>query len=543
MAQSKHPVSIIVSAVDRATAPMRKIEGTIERTLKPVRRLKGAMRLEYGRSGIPQFLKGFRQLGTGVLRTAGAVAGLVVKLGLAATAGAGAALALLRHFAAAGDEIAKFSAKVGVSTEKVQLWRYAAESAGVETQTFNASIQSFGIRAAEAAAGSAEAAAAFDALGISTLSANGSVRSIESLLPDVADAMSRIEDESLRNAIAMRLFEAEGVGLVNMLKDGSAGLEAMEDRGRELGIVLTAKAAKGGERFTQALTDIMGMLRGLGGMIAVEVMPYVSEFFERLTGDASTTRERIREFVEAFMDKLPGRLDVLKTKLRELWEGLQPVLQRFRQMASWLAQNDRWVGVLAVGLAAFSALLLGPLVAGLATVTAGIVSLGVALLTTPVGWIMLGIAALVAGLLWLGQHWDWLGDKIDVVIDWIGSRLEDLLGWALDTFESISGWIKGLFGDDGEVQATVNRVDSVTRDFDGGGRPGAVPPPGGLGGLTADDVLNGTRAPGGAPAPPEPAEVRIKVDDLPPGWQVEQTRRGTAPVALDVGHALPEMGT
>ena len=58
------------------------------------------------------------------------------------------------------------------------------------------------------------------------------------MLGDVADAFARIEDPAERVRLAFKLFDSEGVALVNLLSDGSGALEEMRERARDLGIVL-----------------------------------------------------------------------------------------------------------------------------------------------------------------------------------------------------------------------------------------------------------------------------------------------------------------
>ncbi len=51
------------------------------------------------------------------------------------------------------------------------------------------------------------------------------MRRSEDLLADVADAFASIEDPAERVRLAFKLFDSEGVALVNLLSDGSGALE------------------------------------------------------------------------------------------------------------------------------------------------------------------------------------------------------------------------------------------------------------------------------------------------------------------------------
>ena len=64
----------------------------------------------------------------------------------------------------------------------------------------------------------------------------------------MADAFARIEDPAERVRLAFKLFNSEGVALVNLLSDGSGALEEMRERARDLGIVLDEHLVRDAER-------------------------------------------------------------------------------------------------------------------------------------------------------------------------------------------------------------------------------------------------------------------------------------------------------
>jgi hypothetical protein len=54
-----------------------------------------------------------------------------------------------------------------------------------------------------------------------------------SLQADMQAAFARIEDPAERVRLAFKLFDYEGVALVNLLSDGSGALEQMRERARD----------------------------------------------------------------------------------------------------------------------------------------------------------------------------------------------------------------------------------------------------------------------------------------------------------------------
>jgi hypothetical protein len=68
---------------------------------------------------------------------------------------------------------------------------------------------------------------ALASMGIALRDQSGNLRRSEDLLADVADAFARIEHPAERVRVAFKLFDSEGVALVNLLADGSGALEEM----------------------------------------------------------------------------------------------------------------------------------------------------------------------------------------------------------------------------------------------------------------------------------------------------------------------------
>jgi hypothetical protein len=143
---------------------------------------------------------------------------------LAGVATAGGLAALVDRSISAADAIGKTADKIGVGVAALQELRFAAKASGVEQQTLDMALQRFTRRAAEAAQGTGEAKDALAQMGIALRDQSGNLRRSEDLLTDVADAFARIEDPAERLRLAFKLFDSEGVALVN-LRDGSGALE------------------------------------------------------------------------------------------------------------------------------------------------------------------------------------------------------------------------------------------------------------------------------------------------------------------------------
>lgn len=173
---------------------------------------------------------------------------------LAAIGGA-AVLGRIKATVATLDDIGKTADRLGVTTDALQELRTVAESAGVSQSALDSSLERLSKRLGEAAAGGGAAAKTLKSLGLSVdeLQTMG----LDSALGAVADKLQAIPDPTERAAAAAALFGREGVAMVNLLREGSAGMEKMRAEARNLGIVIDEDLVRGAED-AQTKLDLMG---------------------------------------------------------------------------------------------------------------------------------------------------------------------------------------------------------------------------------------------------------------------------------------------
>ena len=191
-------------------------------------------------------------------------------------------------------------------------------------------LQRFTRRTAEAAQGTGEAKDALAQLGITLRDQDGHLRRSEDLLADVADAFARIEDPAERVRLAFKLFDSEGVALVNLLSDGSGALDQMRERARDLGIVLDEHLVRDAERARTELDTLAQVVSANLTRAALEAAPVIadlSSWLADVAGKAGIAWERLfdapeekslrtlryeLDLTESTIAKLQGRIDELR---------------------------------------------------------------------------------------------------------------------------------------------------------------------------------------------------------------------------------------
>lgn len=265
---------------------------------------------------------------------AGRLAKSLFSLRTAAVAAAGTTgLALLfRRSVDFADSIGKTADRLGFGVEALQRWRFAASQSGVEANTFDLALQRFTRRTAEAAQGTGEAKDALEQLGIQLTDNQGNLRPTEELLLDVADRLSQVTDQGDRVRIAFKLFDSEGVSLLNLLQRGRGTIEDFGDELERTGGVLEEDVVRGAEATKDALSRLstviqVNLTRGVLGVqddvrdfADILSDPETVEGVKELATAIGALARGIAEFGAA-LAKIPRKpLDFIDEKLNELAE-------------------------------------------------------------------------------------------------------------------------------------------------------------------------------------------------------------------------------
>lgn len=404
------------------------LEEQIRRTNERLGRQQDALR----RLGNADVSGNFRNM-TGEVRRFGR--NVTIAGGLAA----GSIFGLANSTADLGDDVGKTAAKLGLTNAELQELRYAGERSGVATKTLDSSMIAFTKRLGEAAEGTGAAAKGYEALGLDAQRLAD--MPVAEAMREVADRMAEIENPTRRNAIAAQLYSRAGVGLVNMLKDGSQGLDDYGQAARDTGYMLSDEATTGSENFKDALLDTQLSMKGMKNTIGAELMPAVVDIMRELTGWMRANREEVKTFAKAFGERLRSAVPVvveLASGAARLAGTLADVTSRAAAMMGGFDNLAMIVGglfaskmifsVVAFGASIVKAgLALGTLATTLPGLIGGIKALSLAFMTTPLGWVIGAVAAIAAGAIYLWKNWETIGPKFAAL--WEGIKAAASAAW------------------------------------------------------------------------------------------------------------------
>lgn len=208
----------------------------------------------------------------------------------AAFAAVGAATAMLvKGSIDAMDNLSKLAQATGTTTEALSALGYAAEMSGVSQETLGTSLQKLSRQAAEAAAGNKQVAATFDAIGVSVKKTDGTLKTSEELMREIAGQFSQYADGAEKTALAQELFGRSGAQLIPLLNSGAEGLAEMTAEAEALGLVIGGDTAKAAEQFNDNLSRLDAIKRGLINRIAAELLPTLTNLTSRLFESAKAS--------------------------------------------------------------------------------------------------------------------------------------------------------------------------------------------------------------------------------------------------------------
>lgn len=171
---------------------------------------------------------------------------------------------------AAMDDLAQ---RTGVSTDALQGFQVAADLAGV--QNLEGALQKVSVVLGDAAAGSESAQKAFANVGLS-------VDDLLKLSPEdqfraVASAIGDIQGPAAQAAAAVDLFGKSGVELLPLF---ASNLGEIEERAKQLGIVLSADQVGAITEMDDALLMVRKTFDGIIGQVTANLAPVVTSLAE-----------------------------------------------------------------------------------------------------------------------------------------------------------------------------------------------------------------------------------------------------------------------
>ncbi len=374
---------IIISAVDRATATVRKVNRSMERLTRPIAQIKRSMGSLSREMGLDKLGRSMMNVGKSAWDVAGKIGSIVSPLAAIAGVGSIAGIAALAtEWARLGFEVGRTAATIGISTGTLQSLRGAAQLAGVSSEALTGGLKSLGDTMQDALYGrNQQALVMMNRLGIGIhRTADGTVDTTRAFM-DLSRVLSGMHNPQVQGLIARTFGLEESLPL---LRQGPAAIEAYQKKIADLGGVQSnaaiEAAAQLGMKMNMLHVAVGGVRNEIGARLAPILMPFIEQLANWLGKNRELIATRVGEFVESFAHWLE------KVDFNKVLNGIAEFIKDIKSAVDWMGGWKNAAIALVV-------VMNGSLIAS-------VISLGVALTSTAVG----GLALLNKGLLLAGVN-------------------------------------------------------------------------------------------------------------------------------------------
>jgi phage-related minor tail protein len=380
--------------------------------------------------------------------------------GIIAAGGAAGAglLAFANKSAETTDRIDKLSQKIGISRESFQEWDFILSQNGASIEGLQTGMKTLSRAADEAAQGTATYSDVFDRLNISVTDSNGNLKEQEVLFNETILALSQMENETERSALASQLLGKSATELAPMLNSGSASIEELRAKANELGLVLNDEAVDAGVKFTDTIDQLKRASGAIFTQLGTDLIPIMQKMADWVIENMPMIREKTKvafetagKVINVVIEVIKGAIEAIKSLSQffiEHWDILQPILAGITAGAATFGLYTLAINASAIATAAWTT------VTTIATAAGTAFGAVIAFLTSPIGIVVAAIAGLVAaGVLlyknwdevsaWAGTLWDNIKTQFSKIGDFIAGIWDGIKSGASSAFDGISNIIKG----------------------------------------------------------------------------------------------------
>ncbi|QBL93147.1 hypothetical protein KSAC_09060 [Komagataeibacter saccharivorans] len=422
-------VKVVISAADRASQTIERINTRIARMQAPVRRVQAAFGRFASLSGLSRLNNGIVAVGrsaVGAFRSLGQIIPVLGTLtGAASVAGV---YRLASAWAQVGTDLRTTSRTMGMAPQKLQAMQNAAKLAGGSAESMGAALQQLS-RERWAAVNNQDPAAAarFRALQISPEDVR--TQPIDKLFETVASRIRGIRNPTAQAIAATERFGGAAQGLIPIFQQTDKEWEQTLNQARRYSHMTPAmvEAAYSLRRSQVALGE---SVEDFGNSISEAAAPGVQQLTEFITGLIDANRkwiaQDIGEYVRQFVTWLrAGGWNRIKGDITGVHQAITNVVDR---LGGWKSAGRD-------ALVAIAALYALPVLSGLASIATAAVTIGTSLaaISLPVAAAIAAVGALGAAGYGLWSHWSG-----------ISKRFSDMWGGLKGAFQNNTGYLRTI---------------------------------------------------------------------------------------------------
>ena len=183
------------------------------------------------------------------------------------------------------DDVLTMATVSGMSTDQLQEYKYMADLVDVSVDTITGSMTKLTSSMTKAQKGNKETKKAFKELGVAIKDESGKLRDNQDVFNDVIAALSKIDNETERDAKAMQLMGKSAKDLNPLMAAGADRLRELAKEANDTGYVLSGKALEALGKQQDAMDRLDKKIEATKNSFAVKLAPAMERGYS-LMGEA-----------------------------------------------------------------------------------------------------------------------------------------------------------------------------------------------------------------------------------------------------------------
>ncbi len=209
--------------------------------------------------------------------------------------------------AAYADDILTMATVTGLSTDTLQEYKYMVGLADVELNTITGSLSKMTKNMNSAKKGTGDIAEAWESLGVNILNADGSMRTAQDVFNETLEALSKIDNETERDAKAMTIFGKSAQELKPLMDLGAEGLADFAEEARKSGYVLSGSALTALGKQQDAMDRLGVKTEALSNKFAVRLAPSMERAYSKI--GETLENPRVQRGLDVISEGISGIID------------------------------------------------------------------------------------------------------------------------------------------------------------------------------------------------------------------------------------------
>ena len=255
------------------------------------------------------------KLATGITAASATIAAAVTAATAAAVTVGKEFIEAANDVAAYGDEVDKTSQKLGISAQAYQEWDYVMQLAGTDMSSMTTGFKTLTNHIADATAGSEDAIAMFESIGISLTDLQN--MSTEDIFAATVAGLQEMEEGADRSALAVDLFGKSGQNMAALFNMTNEETEEAIALANEYGMVMSDDAVQASADYTDALTTLEKTFTGLKNNLMSQFLPSLTTVMDGLSAIFAGDETGITA-IKSGIEELVGNISAISPQLFEL---------------------------------------------------------------------------------------------------------------------------------------------------------------------------------------------------------------------------------